>query len=179
MTRLNAEIRDEIVRKIMAKVPNLDYQQMIAKCLNDAAREIAPAEILQMQGTALWPYVSSAKVFISGDGYFMVCPLPRQHHDTLEPTHPDQTWRKLWDAFEASGLRGASERQNKARRSMKQKLDALMKTTTTVEGLRKVLSPDLHQFVPVIIAGDTANLPVPALVSELKAMGMEFPVVSA
>ena len=66
------------------------------------------------------------------------------------------------------------EKQRKARRDMSDKLMQVMTSTTTVKGLRNVLAPDLHQFVPVDVE-ITARLPVPAVVAELKAMGMTFP----
>lgn len=174
MTRLTNELRSAIVAKIMSKVPNTDYIGKTKEFLNAAARSLAPPEISALEGTPEWQYVSVAKVYISGEGYYNVCPLPSTNNDTLKPTHPIKPWRDLWDAYEKSGLHGAHERQFDAHRNMRSKLMQVMKSTSTVEGLRKVLSPDLHEFVPITVES-SANLPVPAVVAELKAMGMQFP----
>lgn len=174
MTRLTNELRRSIVNKIMAQVPIIDYQDKTKEFLNEAARAIAPPEIMALHGTPLWSFVSVQRVYISGEGTFMVCPLPESNDDTLRPGCPDPHWRKLWEAYEASGLKGKHEKQKRARRSMEAKLMQVMQSTTTIKGLRNVLSPDLHQFVPVD-AEVNANLPVPALAAELRAMGMQLP----
>lgn len=173
MTRLTNEMRDEIVDKIMKMVPVVDYRGKIKEALNDAARKEAPQEVMAMYGTPNWRFVSSVNVCIQGDGYFAVCPLPDCTIDKMTDGHPDPSWRAVYSHLAKAGLIGAQERQNKQRAAMRAKLMQIMKSTTTVNGLRKVLSPDLHHFVPVDV--ETAiNLPVPAVVDELKAMGMVF-----
>jgi len=173
MTRLTNELRESIVSKIMAKVPVIDYRSQIGALLNETARANAPAEIMALHGTPAWRYVSTAKVYISGDGYFSVCPLPDSNSDTAQPNHPDHAWRMIYETVSNAGLIGATKRQKEARDAMRHKLMQVMKQTTTINGLRKVLSPDLHQFVPVDV-DQSSNLPVPAVVEELKAMGMVF-----
>lgn len=175
MTRLTNQLRREIITKIMAQVPMIDYQAKIKEFLNETARSLAPPEIMAHHGTPLWQYVSMARVYINDDGYFWVRPLPDGgNDDRLRSNHPDPTWRALAEAYRDSGLLGASEKRRKARRDMSDKLMQVMTSTTTVKGLRNVLAPDLHQFVPVDVE-ITARLPVPAVVAELKAMGMTFP----
>lgn len=175
MTRLTMELRNEIADKIMAQVPKIDYRDKIKAFLNEQARKLAPPEIMALEGTPLWQYVSTATVYISGEGTYWVCPMPvSSGTDSLSHSHPDPIWRELNIAFSNSGLKGAHDKQHDARRAMRAKLMQVMKSTSTVENLRKVLSPDLHQFVPIVVES-AANLPVPALVSELKDMGMTFP----
>jgi hypothetical protein len=175
MTRLTMELRNEIADKIMAQVPKIDYRDKIKAFLNEQARKMAPPEIMALEGTPLWQYVSMANLYINGEGYYWVCPLPvARGDDRLSHNHPDHIWRELNIAFSNSGLMGANEKQSKAHRAMRSKLMQVMKSTNSVENLRKVLSPDLHQFVPIVVES-AANLPVPALVSELKDMGMTFP----
>lgn len=176
MTRLTNELRNQIINKIMLKVPKVDYQTKTKEFLNEAARAIAPPEIMELEGTPLWAFVSTEHVYISGEGYFNVCPLPSfgRHNNELGPAHPDPYWKKLWAAYRDSGLHGANKKQESAHRDMRHKLMQVMKSTTTVKGLRSVMSPDLHQFVPIDVEV-RANLPVPAIAAELKAMGMKFP----
>jgi hypothetical protein len=174
MTRLTNQLRKEIVGKIMSNVPIVDYRGKIKEFLNETARSIAPPEIMALHGTPAWQYVAAARVYIPGCGAFWVCPLPNASEDTLRSVHPDPTWRKLYDAYDASGLHDQDKQQNAARRAMFDKLMQVMQSATTIKGLRKVLSPDLHQFVPIDVE-TTAGLPVPAVVAELKAMGMTFP----
>jgi hypothetical protein len=174
MTRLTNELRRDIICKIMAQVPMIDYRQRTQEFLNEAARAIAPPEIMALHGTPQWPYVSTQRAYIHGEGSFTICPLPESNTDQLAPCSPDPQWRKLWNAYAASGLRGKAKEQADARRSMEGKLLQVMQSTTTLKGLRNVMSPDLHQFVPLDVEV-RANLPVPAIAAELKAMGMQLP----
>jgi hypothetical protein len=174
MTRLTNELRRHIIAKIMAQVPKIDYHQSTKEFLNEAARAIAPPEIMALHGTPVWTYVSVQRVYVANEGTHTVCPLPSSNDDRLHPHNPDPHWRKLWDAYAASGLRGKAEEQEKARRSMEAKLLQVMQSTSTLKGLRNVMSPDLHQFVPVDVEVK-ANLPIPAIAAELKAMGMQLP----
>lgn len=173
MTRLTNAMRESIVSKIMAQVPVIDYRSQIGALLNETARANAPAEIMALHGTPAWRYVSGAKVYVSGEGYFNVCPLPDVAHDRLASDHPEASWRNIYDAVSKADLIGATKRQKDARDAMRHKLMQVMQQTTTINGLRKVLSPDLHQFVPVDVE-QASNIPVPAVVEELKAMGMVF-----
>lgn len=173
MTRLTNALRETIINKIMAQVPVIDYRSRIGVLMNETARANAPAEIMAMHGTPSWRYVSVVKVYVSGEGYFNVCPLPDAAHDRLAPDHPEASWRNIYDAVSKADLIGATRRQKDARDAMRHKLMQVMRQTTTINGLRKVLSPDLHQFVPVEVE-QSSNLPVPSVVEELKAMGMVF-----
>jgi hypothetical protein len=174
MTRLTNALREEIADKIMRNVPVIDYPAKIKELLNEHARKIAPPEIMALWGTPAWQYVSSDVVYLrNGDGYATVCPLPACGDDRLSPNHSHPAWRSLFDALSESGLSGQASRQIEARKEMKRKLIQAMQQTTTVNGLRKILSPDLHQFVPVVVE-QSSNLPIPSVVAELKAMGMIF-----
>lgn len=174
MTRLTNELRRSIISKIMSNVPMIDYREQIKVLLNETARAIAPPEIMALHGTPNWQYASTVRVYISREGYFWVCPIPNSDHETLGPTHPNPEWRKLYAVISKADLIGATERQIKARKTLEDELMQVMQSTTTVKGLRSVLSPDLHQFVPIDVELK-ANLPVPAVVAKLKAMGMTFP----
>jgi hypothetical protein len=174
MTRLTNALREDIADKIMRNVPVIDYPAKIKELLNEHARKIAPPEIMALWGTQAWQYVSSDVVYLrDGDSACTVCPLPVCSDDRLSPTHPNAVWRSLFDALSESGLSGQASRQREARKVMKRKLIQAMQQTTTVNGLRKILSPDLHQFVPVDVE-QSSNLPIPSVVAELKAMGMVF-----
>lgn len=177
MTRLNNELRRQIIDKIMAQVPVIDYAEKIKEFLNEQARKMAPPKIMKLEGTPDWAFVAMSRAYVERYGYFLVCPLPsvRSHNrDELRTSHPDPAWRALAEALKESGLVQAADKQDSDRKSMRAKLMQVMQSTTTVKGLRKVLAPDLHQFVPVDVEA-SANLPVPAIAAELRAMGMQFP----
>lgn len=174
MTRLTNELRRSIISKIMSNVPLVDHQEQIKVLLNETARAIAPPEIMALWDTPIWRYVSMRRVYIQDEGHFLVCPLPYSSYDHLNPAHPIPEYRKLYEAVSKAGLIGATKRQGDARKALATELMQVMQSTTTVKGLRNVLSPDLHKFVPIDVELK-ANLPVPALVAKLKAMGMTFP----
>lgn len=177
MTRLTKSMRDNIMSNIMADVPVKNYRDILSEFLNKSCLTLLPPEIQAFHGTPAWRFISVQQVWFDGIGHISVAGLPESSWSSFAHNNPDPIWKALSNILDTEGIFEQFKVYTKQRLEMRDKLKHLLASASSVKKLREVLAPDLHDYIPEDDEIVTANLPVPAIVEELKAMG--FPQKAA
>lgn len=190
MTRLTNELRDDIQRKIMKGLPNVDYAKQIRALIQDTIIEFAPKQVQELYADeATRKYLQSGYAEIRGgnrriDGlgywnevYGLTKELSIQMDERAEEMLVEGTMHHaIYWRLKNSGLVSKHKEQEELRKSVSARLKANLAAATTIKRLYTILEPELHGYIPKELEG-VANLPttVAPVVDDLRKLGANLP----
>lgn len=192
---LSKTTKEQIVRKIMLDVPEVDYGQLIHDVVQAEALRMMPPEVraiydnVEMRG-----YLSGMHLAVHGYGSPSVPPIfwRRCHNDATDYVTTIYLTKKHWNSsldpltktlvdnvyWNVQDLMSLAETQAKARESMCEKLFTMLAGIRTLKQAKTLLEPELHKYLPVEPPKDPAQKAlqastavVPYVVANLREMG--------
>jgi hypothetical protein len=184
---LNKTHRAKIVRDIMADIPAVDYAAQAHALLQAKAIEKMPAEVRAVYDNPdLRPWLAMR---YATHANHLGCSYIIWQRESLEHSggtlyayrvsHNSGTEdRELVTcaAVQMSALAKAAEEQWKPRRSMEEKLEAMLRGIRTLKQAKTLLEPELHKYLPEEPPKDmkpaqASTALVPYVVAGLREMG--------
>lgn len=187
---LNKTHKAKIVNKIMADIPQADYGQIINRMVQDKAYELMPAEVqavydnedtrkflAQRHCVAYGDYAGGVGYVYWGaktthDSLY----LNRPHYNDMDSPLTKQLLAEVQVPVKECVRR--AEEQHKDRRSMRDKLIAMLVGIRTLKQAKDMLEVELHKYLPVEPPKDASQKAaqastalVPYVVANLREMG--------
>lgn len=192
---LNQTHKRNIVNAILADVPTTGYETLVVDYVQAEALKLMPPEIRAIyDDPSLRPFLGCASIqthwahfglsrsiywckkSVSASTYSSTLYLTKRHwNEGL-----DDLSKKLVDTVytEVVSICAKAEAQYKARESMREKLNTLLKGIRTLKQAKTLMEPELHKYLPVEPPKDAAQKDaqasvalVPYVVSSLREMG--------
>jgi hypothetical protein len=184
---LNKTHKAEIVKKIMADIPMIDHTAQAHALLQAKAVEKMPAEVRAIYGNPdmrHWlatryashhthlgnSYIVWKREGVEGIGGTLYLYRASHNTSTEDKALVTEVQGPLDD------LSRAAEQQWKARRSMKEKLETILRGIRTLKQAKTLLEPELHKYLPEEPPKDmkpaqASTALVPYVVAGLREMG--------
>lgn len=192
MTRVTEYLRTEMLGKIMAGLPVINYIPMIHSLVQQVVIAHAPTEVQAVYADdELRRYLKSTDIEIKfGNEHVSMWsneetryvqglqgngPLRIQMNDTLDRLPEGSLYRDLLEKLHETRLAHKHVAQQELRDSVRKRLRTNLKAATTFKKLYEILEPELHHYIPkneVI-----AQLPacVAPVVDDLRKLGAVLP----
>jgi hypothetical protein len=192
MTRLTNDLRDDIQRKIMKGLPNVDYLAQLKALLQATVIEFAPKQVQELYadistrgylnvvnfevranwGSGSYRFIES--IYGVSGGRFTLQMDERNETLLKEGTLTHALYTRLRD----SKLIDKYREQEELRADVVKRLKANLAAATTIKKLYTILEPELHGYIPREVEG-AANLPacVAPVVDDLRKLGANLPEV--
>lgn len=188
MTRLTNDMRDSILRNIMKGLPNVDYAEQIKVMVQSIIMEFAPKQVRELydnEETRSYLYknyveVRSGNRRSDGLSYWRMYGLQKeltiQMDERSESVLKEGTmYHTLYTRLKASGLVEKYMAQEELRKSVNQRIKSNLAAATTVKRLYDVLEPELHGYIPVVVADKALPACVAPVVDDLRKLGAQLP----
>lgn len=188
MTRLTNDMRDSILRNIMKGLPNVDYVAQMKEMVQGTIIEFAPKQVQELyanEETRSYLYgnyveVRSGNRRSDGLGHWRMYGLQKeltiQMDERSEAVLKEGTmYHALYTRLKASGLVGKYTAQEELRKSVNQRIKSNLAAATTVKRLYDVLEPELHGYIPVVVAEKSLPACVAPVVDDLRKLGATLP----
>lgn len=187
MTRLTNDMRNDMHRKIMHGLPNINYRDQIEKLVQATVIEFAPKQVQELYANAdTRGYLEKGYAEVrdgnrSGTNYFRIYGLTKELRVQMDERNESllkegTLYHALYTRLKQADLLNKHKAQEELRKSVSQRLTANLAAATTVKRLYEVLEPELHGYIPVIVEGKS-NLPacVAPVVDDLRKLGAQLP----
>ena len=199
MTRVTNDLRGSMERKIMAGLPVIDYAQQIHALVQEIVIVHAPEQVRVMYDDPdLRGYLNEVRLDVKkgnqyvdlysrGDGvretlyyntvYGLTKGITINTMDDAGRMPERSLYRTLIAKLKESGLVDKYFAQDELRDSVKSRLRANLRASTTFKQLYANLEPELHHYIPK----DEVKAQVPAcvapVVDDLRKLGADLPTV--
>jgi hypothetical protein len=188
--QLNKTHKAEIVNKIMADIPQADYGQIINRMVQDKAYDLMPAEVKAVYDNEdARKFLALRNCVAYGDyaggignihwvsvGTYGSLYLNRQHYNDSDGPLTAKLLSDIREPLEH--ILRLAETQHKDRRSMRDKLIAMLQGIRTLKQAKDMLEVELHKYLPAPPPKDDAQKAaqastalVPYVVANLREMG--------
>lgn len=196
MTRVTNDLRDNLERQIMKDLPSRDYIKEIHALVQEVVIVHAPEKVRVMYNDPdLRDYLQDARLdvrrgnqsvsmFKSGEGWQYVYGLKSQLTIRMDDAEnasrlPEGSlYRDIVTKLHKAGLVDAYFAQEDLRVSVRNRLRANLRASSTFKQLYANLEPELHHYIPK----DEAKAQVPAcvapVVDDLRKLGAVLPEVA-
>lgn len=187
MTRLTNDMRNDMHRKIMHGLPNINYRNQIEKLVQATVIEFAPKQVQELyanadtRGYLGLNYAEVRDGNRIGTNYLRIYGLIKELHIQMDERNESllkegTLYHALYTRLKQADLLNKHKAQEELRKSVSQRLTANLAAATTVKRLYEVLEPELHGYIPVIVEGKS-NLPacVAPVVDDLRKLGAQLP----
>lgn len=192
MTRLTNDLRDDILRKIMIGLPNVDYLAQVKTLIQDTCIEFAPKQVQELYADI------STRGYLNAVNYEVRANWGRGSYRYVEniygisggrtTLHMDERTETLlkegtlihalYTRLRDSKLIDKYREQEELRDSVVKRIKANLAAATTIKKLYTILEPELHGYIPREVEG-ASNLPacVAPVVDDLRKLGAALPEV--
>ena len=189
MTRLTNDLRDDIQRKIMKGLPNVDYLAQVETLVQDTIIEFAPKQVQELYADeATRGYVNKVNYEVRANwgrcSYHYISDIygingraNLQMDERAEALLKEGTLtHALYTRLRDSKLIDKYRAQEELRADVVKRLKANLAAATTIKKLYTILEPELHGYIPKEVEG-AANLPacVAPVVDDLRKLGATLP----
>jgi hypothetical protein len=186
--------KENIVRRIMADVPKIDYEKMLSDFVQGEALKLMPPEVRALyDNEETRCYLSCASLNLPGTNLGYAGPIfwrrgynnPSTHYTTLHLTRrhwndgADDLTKTLLNNVHAGVVEicRKAEEQFQAHRSMTEKLQTMLSPIRTLKQAKTLLEPELHKYLPAeppkadAKAAQASTALVPYVVDNLRSLG--------
>jgi hypothetical protein len=189
MTRLTNDMRDDIQRKIMKGLPNVDYLAQVKTLVQDTIIEFAPKQVQELYAD------EATRGYLNVVNYEVRANWGRHSYQYLDKIYgingranlqmderneallkEGTLTHALYTRLRDSKLIDKYRAQEELRADVVKRLKANLAAATTIKKLYTILEPELHGYIPREVEG-TSNLPacVAPVVDDLRKLGAVLP----